>query len=230
MTSLPPRTPLTGRGVNATAMELGTIEFRDGVEDGIAAYEEFRTAALVVNEGDFAELYDFEEGGTFAIRLDEIRPPELQPVTEIRHLVIPAWKEAETERILIERAQDAVLAIEGGAEMAGQDLPLRTERGILRESFIEDAPPQMVENVFQMSEGDLRVFTAPGGAALVRLDAILEPDPTNDEALGILEVFAQQTAQGMANDALELFTRAVQAQAGITINQQAINAVHAQFP
>lgn len=213
-----------------TAMEAGMIEFRDGVEDGIAAYDEFRTAALVANEGDFPELYDFEEGGTFAIRLDEIRPPELQPLSDVRHLVIPAWKEAETERLLIERAQDAILAIEGGAEMAGQDLPLRTERGILRESFVEDAPFQLVENVFLMSPGDLRVFAAPGGAALVRLDAILEPDPDDDEALGLLDAFTQQTAQGMAGDALEMFSRAVQSQAGISINQQAINAVHAQFP
>ncbi len=213
-----------------TAMELGKIEFRDGVTEGIAAYEEFRTAALIVSEDDFPELYDFEEGGTFAIRLDEVRPPELQPLSEIRYLVIPAWKEAETERRLVEQAQDAALAIERGAEMAGQDLPLRVERDILRESFIDGAPDQMVENVFQMSEGDVRVFAAPGGAALVRLDAVREPDPTNDDALVLLEAFGQQTAQGMANDALEMYTRAIQNQAGISINQQAINAVHAQFP
>ena len=212
-----------------TDMELGSIDFRSGVEDGIAAYQEFRDAALIVEERDFPELLDIEQGGVFAIRLDEVRPPELQPLSDVRPEVIAGWEAAEAARILTERAQAAAQAIEGGAEMAGQDLPLRVERGLERSAFLDDAPEQMVENIFQMSEGDVRVFEAEGGAALVRLDAILSPDGSDPLSATLLSTFRQQASQQVASDALEMFTRAVQAEAGIEINQQAINAVFAQY-
>lgn len=212
-----------------TEMELGTIDFRQGVDDGIAAYQEFRDAALLAEEGDFPEIYAFEEGGLFALRVDEVRPPALQPLAEVRPAVRDAWEAAEAERRLTERAQEAAQAIEGGAEMAGLDLPLRTARGLSRDGFLEDAPAQMVENVFQMQEGDVRVFAAEGGAALVRLDTVIPPDGDDAEAQAIKSDFSARAAQAIAGDALQMFTRAVEAEAGIEIDQQAINAVHAQF-
>ena len=212
-----------------TEMEFGTIEYRSDVEDGIAAHQEFRDAALVVEDGDFPELYDFEEGGLFAIRLDETRPPELQPLDAVRPDVIAGWEEAEAARLLTEQAQAGQQAIEGGAEMAGLDLPLRMERGLERTTFLDDAPAGMIENIFQMSEGDVRVFAAPGGAALVRLDMVTLPAGDDPEGEMLKATFRQQAAQQVSRDALEMFTRTLQATAGIEVNQQAINAVHAQL-
>lgn len=212
-----------------TEMELGRIDWRQDVEDGIAAYQEFRDAALVAEEGDFPELYELEQGGLFALRVDEVRPPVLQPLTEVRPEVIAGWEQAQTARLAVDRAQEAQQAIEGGAEMAGLDLPLRTARGLMRNGFLEDAPAGMVENVFQMGVDDVRVFEADGGAAIVRLDAVTVPAGDDAETREIKRQFSEAAAQGLAGDALALFSRAIQARAGVSVNQQAINAVHAQF-
>ncbi|MDU8942172.1 peptidylprolyl isomerase [Ovoidimarina sediminis] len=212
-----------------TELALGQIGWRQDVEGGIADYLEFRDAALLVSEGDFPELIEIEEGGIFAIRLDEIRPPELQSFEEIRDDVIAEWEAAETRNRLTDRIQAARQGIEAGGEMAGQDLPLRTERGITRDAFLERAPQGMVEGIFQMDEDDIRVFQTPDGAALVRLDAITQPDATDPEAAALIREFSLQASQSMAADALQLFVTRIQNTAGIQINQQALNAVNAQF-
>jgi peptidyl-prolyl cis-trans isomerase D len=65
---------------------------------------------------------------------------------------------------------------------------------------------------------------------VLRLDSVTMPDRDTDEARQIRESFAEQNAQGLAQDMATAFTRAVETEAGIRLDQGAINAVHAQFP
>lgn len=213
-----------------TEMELGQIDWRQDVSDGVAAYDVFRDAALVTEEGDFPELIELAEGGLVALRVDEVQPPRLQPLTEIRADVVTQWELAEAESRLETQAQEAAEAIRSGAEMAGLDLPLATDREILRDAFLEGSPPDFVEGVFQMREGDVRVFRADGGAVLVRLDVIRPPVPDDAEAQTLKAGFTLQTEQEIAADLLQLYSARLQSQADIQVNQQAINAVHTQFP
>ena len=50
-----------------------------------------------------------------------------------------------------------------------------------------------------------------------------------EDALALRESLQTQAAQAIAQDAFTLFTSALTAEAGITLDQAAINAVHAQF-
>lgn len=213
-----------------TELEVGSIGWRPDINDGIAGYQEFREAVFLAEEGDFPEVIEFEEGGLFAMRLDGIVPPALQPLSDVRPRVIEGWEAQETARQLVEQAEAAAEAIRNGREMAGLDLPLRVERDLSRDAFLDDAPPGFVAGVFAMEPGEVRVFEDAGAAAIVRLDAINPPDRDSAEAQAILSALSQQASQGMANDAIQMFTRAAQTRGGISINQQALNAIHSQFP
>jgi peptidyl-prolyl cis-trans isomerase D len=46
----------------------------------------------------------------------------------------------------------------------------------------------------------------------------------------LLQILEQTVAQSMAQDIFESYGRALQADAGIRLDQSVINAVHAQFP
>ena len=177
-----------------------------------------------------SEVIELEEGGIFALRLDEIRPPALQPLQEVRPRVIEGWEAEETGRQLAAQAEEAAQAIRNGREMAGLRLNLRVERGILRDAFIEDAPPAFVAGVFEMVPDEVRVFEDAGAAVLVRLDAIEAADPTSAESQALIEGFAAQTAQDIAGDAMRLFSVGAQTKAGVRVNQQALNAIHTQLP
>ena len=212
-----------------TEMQLGTIDWRQDVTDGIAAYEGFRAAAVLATQDDFPELIELDEGGVVALRVNEVREPALQPLSDVRPDVIAAWETAETAKRAEAQAQEAAQAIRNGREMAALDLPLATDREIMRDAYLDGAPAGFVENIFQMEAGDVRVFTAEGGAALVRLDTIHTPVQDDAEALAVKTQFNAQTEQEIATDALQMFTTRLQATADIEINQQAIDALMTQF-
>jgi peptidyl-prolyl cis-trans isomerase D len=86
-----------------------------------------------------------------------------------------------------------------------------------------------MERVFAMEPGEVSVLAEGGRVFLVRLDAALPPDPDDPQTALISQVLAEQAAQGIAQDVYEAFARAVQARAGIELDQSAISAVHSSL-
>jgi peptidyl-prolyl cis-trans isomerase D len=213
-----------------TDMELGQIDFTAETDEGIAAYASFREAAAAAQPDDFAEIVEIPEGGVFALRVDEVRPPTLQPLDEVREAAIAAWKAAETERLMADEAGVVAESLRGGREMAAVRLPLGTERGMTREMFVEGTPADFVAQVFEMDAGEIRVISDATGAWIVRLDLVTEADQNSPEAQALKTIFGQQGTQALATDVLQAFTQALIATKGVEVNQAAINAVHANFP
>ena len=96
-----------------TPMEVGKIDWSQGVEQahgGIDAYPEFRERAAAVTAEDFPELITLEDGGVFALRLDNIVPPALIPFDQARDSVLADWTAAERLRRLESVAEERRLA------------------------------------------------------------------------------------------------------------------------
>lgn len=213
-----------------TEMELGQIDWRTDVAEGIAAYQDFRLAAAELSEDAFPEVLDLDDGGIFAMRLDETRPPALQPLDEVRTDVTANWQIAETTRLLAVEAGRIAADLNSGAEMAGIGLRLEVDRGLTRDAFILATPAEFIPRVFEMEIDRVEVIEDAGQVFVVRLDAVRTPDPDAPEAQALKAAFAEETAQGLATDLLGAFSAAATAEAGVTIDRAAINAVHAQFP
>jgi peptidyl-prolyl cis-trans isomerase D len=213
-----------------TEMVLGQIDYTPTTEGGIAGYDAFREAALAVEEGDFPELLELSDGGLFALRLDETVPPALPPLTEIEDEVAEAWRESALRAQLAARGEALVAQLATGATL--EDLGrVDQEQQVRRQDFIPDAPPTLVAQVFQLSApGDTVLVPAADRAFIARLDSI-NPAARNDPGSAILmQIMSQTVAQSMAQDIFEAYGRAVQTEAGISLNQSMINAVHSQFP
>jgi len=84
--------------------------------------------------------------------------------------------------------------------------------------------------VFEMAQGEIRVVEGDTAAYLIRLDSIAPPDTEDEEMATRRERLAAATAQSLGADILQAYSSAIEAQAGISLNQAAINAVHTQFP
>jgi peptidyl-prolyl cis-trans isomerase D len=181
---------------------------------------------LAVAEGDFPEAILLDDGGLVALRLDAVVPPEPIPFEEAREAVAEALAAERLAAALSARATEIKAAIEGGAALGGFGIVERTA-GITRDGFVEGAPPELVQAVFAMSPGDLRVIEAEGYVALVRLDEITAAE--GDARAALAASIAAQASQAIGQDALSLFIGALSAEAGITLDQTAINAVNAQF-
>lgn len=212
-----------------TDMQLGNIAWSAGTQDGIAAYQSFRDAAAVVQEGDFAALVDMEDGGVFALRLDSITAPALREFADVRHRVEEGWRTQAT--------QDAVLA--QAETMAADILPLtgfetlgltaQTEAALTRRSFVGGTPPVFVSDVFDMETGDVRVLDNGTDAIIVRLDGITDADLTDEQTAAQQQAAAENAAAGISQDIFEAFAASVQGRTDVVINQAAVNAVNANF-
>jgi len=213
-----------------TPLELGEVLLDENSEEPITRYLDFRATAQAAELDDFPQVLTLEDGGIFALRLDEIVPPTVQPLDAVKVIAIQGWDAAETATALTAQAEALKTAVEGGEGLFAGPIPPISAPGTLRDAFLEDAPGVLVTTVFAMQPGEMQVISDDTGAYLVRLDAVNPPAIDSAEAQVIREGFAAQTAQTYAQDMIDAFTRAVEGQAGIQLEQAAINAVNAQFP
>jgi peptidyl-prolyl cis-trans isomerase D len=214
---------------SAEGMRLDTIDWTGDESDGIAAYDAFREAAASVAEGDYPAIELLSDGGLFALRLDEVVPPRLQPLDEVRDTATAAWQREETLRRLAERAEAMLAEIEGGESPASLGLTEVIETGLTRDGFIEAAPPALVDRAFALAPGDWAVVEDEAGVFLLRLDAVTEADQDSAEARSVKQNFLASSAQALALDIEAAFSTAIEAQAGISLDQSMINAVNTSF-
>ncbi len=214
----------------AQGMTLGTVDYVSNAAspEGIAAYPKFRAAADTAAEGDFPEAIILDDGGVVALRLDAIVPPTPIPFETARTAVTDAWRAAQITSALSARAVQIKTEVEGGAALGAYGIVERTA-AIARDGFVENTPTDFMTQIFSMAAGDIRVIEGPGFAGLVVLDAVTPGAADGDAAAALKGAIATQVEQAISQDALQLFTGALTNEAGITLDQNAINAVHAQF-
>lgn len=213
-----------------TPMIVGSIDYSPESEDGIAAYDAFREAAEAARDGDFPEMLDLSDGGLFALRLDEIVPPVLPPLAEIEDEVAAAWRVRALRDALAAQADALVGQLALGATL--EDLgDTRVETRLRRQDFLDALPPTLGPQLFQLgTQGDVVAIPAATAAYIVRLDRVNSAARDDPQTAILTQIIQQAVTQSMAQDIFESYGQALEGEAGITLDQAVINAVHAQFP
>ncbi|WP_212524644.1 peptidylprolyl isomerase [Actibacterium sp. MT2.3-13A] len=211
-----------------TGMELGEITYYPGLQDGIAAYDAFREAAAALQEGDFPEVIELEDGGIFAMRLDEVTAPRLRPFEEVSDAVTAGWQAEETRRLLAEKATALKALLDAGDAFETLGLTVETAEGLTRGAV---TPVALAKRLFALEEvGQTAVVEDASGVYLARLDAILPPDDADPATTFLRQTLEGQAAQSLSQDIYAYFAESLVSGAGLTLDQTAMNAVHAQFP
>lgn len=212
-----------------TRMEDGEIDWRPGDSSGIAAYEAFRTAAQALQEGDFPEIGQLEDGGLFVIEFVEALPAAPRPLEDVRFQVISEWRNARTLEGLRGLAEDVAQSLRDGSD--GADVALAPVRfdGLRRTDIMPDLPRELVETGFEMDEGEVRIVEGTTRLHLVQLNAIQSPDLMLDDVAAQGRALEQQLAQSIAQDLFGYFASSLRQETPIQLNQQMIDAVQAGF-
>jgi peptidyl-prolyl cis-trans isomerase D len=211
-------------------LQLATLDYVAGQpgDSTIEGYPAFRTAAEAVAADDFPEALVLDDGGLVALRLDEIVAAAPIPFDEARDAVATAWRADAVKKALSARAIEIKAALEAGTAIATFGIVDVTPE-IARDGFINTAPDTLVPGVFEMAEGDVRVFEADGFTGVVLLDSVQPAATEGPDAEAVRTSIAAQIEQAIAQDAFNAFTTALTAEAGITLDQSAINAVNASL-
>lgn len=245
-----------------TPLELGQIDWTgkdEGGPNSISAYPEFRQHAGSVEQSDFPELFTFEDGGVFALRLDSVEAPALIPFAEVRDRVLADWTQNETQRQLLALADQRKLETEAAGEPVVSPTPAATtpvaqavgaapqqpvpeavvpatpDKGqaagnLERGGFINGVPQDVVTQAFEIrTPGETAVIEAENRVFLVTLDQVHAADTSGAEAQQMRDGLSSRIADSMRQDVFEYFSRAIQARSGATVNQTAVDAVNAQM-
>ena len=113
------------------------------------------------------------------------------------------------------------------AERIGVDL--QTAEDVARGQPAIGLTPEVVEAVFSSEVGDTLLETDGAGVLLVRLDSITDFDPEAPENMPIAEGVTEEYRLQAANDVLTFYTAAVRDTAGVSVNQNMIEAAIANF-
>jgi peptidyl-prolyl cis-trans isomerase D len=214
--------------VGMTLATLDHVPTQQG-DAAIEGYPAFRTAADAVAKDDFPQAIVLEDGGLVALRLDEIVPAAPIPFDEAREAVAVAWRADALVKALAARAIEIKAALEGGTPIGSFGIVDVTPE-TARDGVVNGAPDTLLPAVFEMKEGDVRVIEADGFVAVVTLDRIMPAAKDGDDATAMREALGAQIEQAISADAFNAFTSALTAEAGIALDQAAINAVHSSLP
>ena len=212
-----------------TRLEFGTIDLRPGTDDGIAAYESFRSAARAVTERDFTEMAALDDGGVFALRLDGTVPPEVQPFEAVEVQVIDAWDSAEAARRVAARAEEVLAALETGTTPDALGLRPEPFEAVTRVERLPGLPRAAIEAAFELSVGDRRMVTDGPVAHIVTLTGVRPADTDSPEAQADRRAIVEELRASLAQDIFTAWAGQLEREAGIRIDDSAVQAVHAQF-
>lgn len=213
-----------------TDMQAGTVTLPDTTGATIAGYEEFREAVANAAVGDYAEVAELSDGSIYAFDLEEVIAPKLQPLDDVREQALASWRVEATRKALAEQATALLPELDAGQQFSALGLDATAEEAVTRDRFVPDTPPALVAKAFELEPGKSAVVEGADDAYIVRLTGISEPDAEDADVARIKGLLDEQYAQGVANDIYDLFAQNRGTNAGIELNQAAINAVHAQIP
>ncbi|MFC6643094.1 MULTISPECIES: peptidyl-prolyl cis-trans isomerase [Sulfitobacter] len=212
-----------------TKMDLGTIDWTQESSEGIAAYGAFREAAASLSADAFPQIDQLEDGGVFAMRLDETKPERPEPFEQARDAVETAWRNAQIVEALTAKAESltGTLAEADGFEAAG--LTPQLGEGLTRSSYVDGTPDDFMDQVFDLDEGGVAVLPAGDSVVVLRLDAVT-PAGEDDQTQALMTRLSQQLDQALAQGLFDIYSNAVMRDADPQIDQRAVSAVHVNFP
>jgi peptidyl-prolyl cis-trans isomerase D len=212
-----------------TEMELGSVDWTLQSDEGLAGYEAFRDVARIVTLDDFPEVAVLEDGGIFALRLDEVLEPRPEPMEDILERVTAGWETRATREALRAQAEALIVQITPETDLTelGLDAEIATE--LTRTAFSPLLPQSGLTELFGAGVGEVIVIETETDVILARLDRIMEADQSNEDVIALRARLADQAAGGLSQDLFAAFATDIQQRAGIQIDQNAINAVHANF-
>ncbi|MBT5823253.1 MAG: peptidylprolyl isomerase, partial [Rhodobacteraceae bacterium] len=168
-------------------------------------------------------------GGIFAMRLDEVHAPRPQPLAKITERVSVGWRTQATLEALRAEAEALLSQITAESDFADVDLEADTLTEVTRTGFVADIPPAAILALFEAEKGASVVVDDVTDVLIVRLDDVLAADEDSDDIQALRTQLNNQAATAVAQDLFEAYATEIQQRAGIQLDQNALNAVHANF-
>jgi peptidyl-prolyl cis-trans isomerase D len=189
--------------------------------------------AFATDTGQVSVLTDDGAGGYFILRVDQVTPPALRPLDQVKDKVLADWQAGERDKLAIEKAKQIVGQLNLGQDMktVAQSLGVAIKRSapFTRDQGdpSNDVPAALAPLVFGLKKG--QAVTAPDDTAtnpgqIVAQLVEIEPANPATDAAGVKQM-TQEIGRGLGDDLLAEFRKALESVTPVTTDPKAVDLV-----
>ena len=195
---------------------------------GLPKDPRFMETAFSLKKGATSDLIEMAEGGYFIVRVDDVIDAAKLPLDQVRAKVETAWKTNKLNEIAKKTAGEVRDAAKRGMPLseAGKkhNLIVTVSKPISRfgTGIDTNVPRALLPQLFKAKTGDIVFQQTTEGFAVARLLNIQNnPPPFDDTDFKRLK---ETLTSAIANDVLSEYTRALQNEYPVSINQTGLEA------
>jgi peptidyl-prolyl cis-trans isomerase D len=213
----------------------GTLNAQGGTPDGepapIPGGTALRTAVLqaafAAHKGDPAQLINGPDGSYFALTLDQVEAPALQPFNEVQGQVQTAWSNDAMARAAEMQAATLLHAVQQGQSLdvaaKASGLAVSQVPGLTRNPQ-QSTQAQLSTVMFSLKPGQATMLQTASGFTVAVLTNIVEPDAANDPL--DVQQLQQEVTRALQNDLGESFLAGLQARDRVSVNQKMLAQIY----
>jgi peptidyl-prolyl cis-trans isomerase D len=221
----------------AVGLEAQTVEALDprgAAPDGarppaVPDWPEFRELAFATPPGDTTLLEETDEGGYFVLRVDEVTPPRVPSVDEVREQVVEGWRAERRRELARERAEALLTRLRDGvaldAAAAEEDLSVAPLEPLKRDApgSAQGINRAVVQALFATPPGAVaeEAVALGDGFTVVATDEVIPAEPSADPKA--VEALAAELEEDMRADLLAQFEAQLRREYPVEIDGAAIN-------
>jgi len=225
------QTPLDRLPGNLGLVALqGTLDANGNAQDGSAApipggsdlKNAIIKAAFATPLNNPAQLVNGPGGSYFALTVDGITPPAVQPYAQVMQKVLTAWTQDEIAREAEAKAASLLAAVNGGQnfdDAAGAaGLPTTMSAPMTRDAPAAGVSPQLTSVLFTLKPGQATMLQTGNGFTVAELAKIVQPTPAQDPQ--DYSQVQQAMEKSLQNDDGESFLAGLQARDHVKVDQK----------
>ncbi len=185
-------------------------------------------AAFAAQQGAAPQLQTGPDGSYYALAVQKVIPPAVQPFAQAKAKVLSAWQGAQQQREANVAAADLMHAVNTGTPLAqaaaAAGLSVTQSPAYTSAAQPQDQPPQFVSVLFSLKQGEATMLDNGAGYTVAVLTNVQVPTPQNDPAA--YAALQQSLNKSLQDDLGESFLAGLQEQDKVTVNQKLLAQIY----
>lgn len=232
------RLPLeeAAKKINVKAVKIAALSRRGTDADGKAVKDlpgggEFLTQAFELKKGQDSGLVEAKDSVWFVLRVDEITPPRVRPLAEVKARVTEAWQADQRRAAILKHGKALEDKTKAGQTLQkvakDEGLATRTTDAFTRDGTGagKNVPAALVTKVFDAKVGETVSAATEGGVALATVKEIKGAKSADDKKGA--EAVRTALVNGMNLDFNSAFMADIRRRYGVEINRKTFEGIFA---
>jgi peptidyl-prolyl cis-trans isomerase D len=185
-------------------------------------------AAFAAKPNQPPALQSGPDGSYFALTVNNVTPPALQPFDQVKGKVLAAWTADAVSREAEVKAADLLAAVNGGDDLddaaATANLATTMSAPVTRNAPPAGMASQMVPLLFSMKPGAATMLQTSDGFEVAVLAKVVNPTPQQDST-DYSQVYAAM-AKALQNDIAESVIAGMQGRDKVSVDQKLLAQIY----